>query len=157
MILYHGSYMPIEKPDLLHSRKNVDFGVGFYTTNLREQAEKWCQRFVQDGKDAVISVYEFDESILGQCRFRDFPVYNEEWLDFVFACREGMEVTDYDLIQGGVSNDKVFNTCELYRKKYITKEIALERLRYEKPNHQLCFKTQEIIDKYLHFVRSEKL
>lgn len=30
MILYHGSYLEISNPDLLHSRQNVDFGRGFY-------------------------------------------------------------------------------------------------------------------------------
>ena len=34
MILYHGSNMEISSPDLLHSRTNVDFGRGFYTTPL---------------------------------------------------------------------------------------------------------------------------
>ena len=34
MILYHGSFLEIEKTDLLHSRPNVDFGLGFYTTPL---------------------------------------------------------------------------------------------------------------------------
>lgn len=32
MILYHGSFMEIPKPDLMHSRAKVDFGKGFYTT-----------------------------------------------------------------------------------------------------------------------------
>ena len=35
MILYHGSYLAIEKPDLLHSRPNLDFGKGFYLTSIR--------------------------------------------------------------------------------------------------------------------------
>ncbi len=26
MILYHGSFVAVEKPDLIHSRENVDFG-----------------------------------------------------------------------------------------------------------------------------------
>ena len=43
----------------------------------------------------------------------------------------------YDLIIGGVANDKVFNTCELYFKQYIGKEATLDRLRYEKPNCQI--------------------
>lgn len=30
MILYHGGSVEISSPDLLHSRKAVDFGVGFY-------------------------------------------------------------------------------------------------------------------------------
>ena len=29
MILYHGSFIEINKPDLKHSRPNVDFGKGF--------------------------------------------------------------------------------------------------------------------------------
>ena len=37
MILYHGSFLEIVKPDLTHSRPNVDFGRGFYVTPLYEQ------------------------------------------------------------------------------------------------------------------------
>ena len=49
MILYHGSYTEVIRPDILHSRRNVDFGQGFYTTPLREQAEKWCKKFKDRG------------------------------------------------------------------------------------------------------------
>ena len=49
MILYHGSFLEIEKPDLVHSRPNVDFGRGFYVTPLYEQAEKWCGKFKRRG------------------------------------------------------------------------------------------------------------
>ena len=47
MILYHGSYLEIKSPDLEHSRKNVDFGCGFYLTPIYEQAVKWCEKFKQ--------------------------------------------------------------------------------------------------------------
>ena len=57
MIVYHGSYLEIELPDLAHSRSNVDFGPGFYTTPIYNQAEKWCGRFKRRGKNAVISKY----------------------------------------------------------------------------------------------------
>ena len=40
MILYHGSFLEIAQPDLVHSRSNVDFGRGFYVTPLYEQAAK---------------------------------------------------------------------------------------------------------------------
>ena len=49
MILYHGSYAEISEPDLSHSRANVDFGKGFYTTTIHEQAEKWCGKFKRRG------------------------------------------------------------------------------------------------------------
>ena len=58
MILYHGSDTVIKAPDLLHSRKNVDFGIGFYTTPLREQAVKWCGRFTKRGREGVLSKYQ---------------------------------------------------------------------------------------------------
>ena len=157
MILYHGSDIEIKVPDIAHSRKNLDFGCGFYTTPLYEQAEKWCEKFLRRGKKGVISCYDLDESALENCKKLEFPDYSENWLDFITNCRMGIDSREYDLIIGGVANDKVFNTCELYFKQYIGKETALDRLRYEKPNCQICFKNQKIIDKYLHFERSERL
>ena len=62
MKLYHGSSLASPTPDLIHSRENVDFGRGFYTTPIYEQAVSWCMRFKRRGKDGVISRYEFDET-----------------------------------------------------------------------------------------------
>lgn len=157
MILYHGSEIEIRKPDIYHSRKNLDFGSGFYTTPLRQQAEKWCEKFIRRGRTGVISRYVLDDSILETCRILRFDSYSEEWLDFITNCRMGADTEAYDMILGGVADDKVFNTCELYFKHYIDKGAALDRLRYEKPNHQICFKKQEIIEKYLRFEGSERL
>lgn len=42
MILYHGSKVIVEKPDIFHSRKRVDFGSGFYVTPLIGQAKGLC-------------------------------------------------------------------------------------------------------------------
>lgn len=36
MILYHGSYTVVDKPNISYSRDNVDFGKGFYTTPIKE-------------------------------------------------------------------------------------------------------------------------
>jgi len=44
MILYHGSYIPIEQPKILIQEKGRDFGFGFYTTTIKEQAERWAIR-----------------------------------------------------------------------------------------------------------------
>lgn len=38
MIIYHGSFLEIQRPDLVHSSANVDFWRGFYTTPLYDQA-----------------------------------------------------------------------------------------------------------------------
>ena len=44
MILYHGSNMIIEEPKIIKSNRALDFGVGFYSTTFKEQAEKWAIR-----------------------------------------------------------------------------------------------------------------
>lgn len=68
-----------------------------------------------------------------------------------------MDETDYDIVIGGVANDKVFNTVELYFDRLIDKTEAITRLRYEKPNMQVCFRTQSVLEQYLSFEGSEKV
>ena len=142
MILYHGSFLEIPRPDLQYSRPNVDFGRGFYTTPLKEQAVKWCGKFKRRDKDGVISRYSFDETASSTLKTLKFDAYSEEWLDFILTCRTGHDTSDYDIVEGGVANDKVFNTVELYFDGLIDKAEAISRLRYEKPNLQLCFRTE---------------
>lgn len=156
MTLYHGSYLEIAKPDLKHSRPNVDFGLGFYTTPLYEQAAKWCGKFKRRGKEGIISCYDFDEKVYELLKVLKFDAYSEEWLDFILNCRRGKDDTDYDIIIGGVANDRVFNTVELFFDGLIDKSEAINRLRYEKPNLQICFRTEKAL-KHLQFERSENV
>jgi len=75
------------------------------------------------------------------------------WLAFVMASRGGeRRWSDYDIIEGGIANDRVFNTIELYFNGLIDKGEALKRLSYEQPNNQICLLNQSLIDKYLHFI-----
>lgn len=158
MILFHGSKITIEKPDVLHSRKHVDFGPGFYTTPIYEQAKNLCRRYTALGYDAYISKYELDDEIFkSDAKIMRFDSYSDEWLDFVFSCRMGKDETDYDVVIGGVANDKVFDTVELFFQGLISRDEAMGRLRYEKPNMQVCIRSQNVLDQYLRFERSEKL
>lgn len=157
MILYHGSNQTVARPDLLHSRANVDFGRGFYTTPLRDQAEKWAARYAFRRQQAVLTRYTLDDTALQAAKVLAFDGYTEEWLDFILHCRKGQDTSDYDIVIGGVANDKVFNTVELYSDGLIDKSEAIKRLRYEKPNLQVCLRTQSVIDRYLHFEGSEIL
>ena len=52
MKVYHASSVIVENPDTIHSREYLDFGQGFYITTIREQAEKYAQRFLRRGKPA---------------------------------------------------------------------------------------------------------
>ncbi len=155
MNVYHGSWMQILSPDISHSRKNVDFGQGFYVTPIYDQAKRWAEKFKTRGKQAVVSRYSFDDSAYDEVRTLSFDSYSEMWLDFIMNCRAGKDNSDYDIVVGGVANDKVFNTVELYFDGLIDKTEAIKRLRYEKPNLQICFRSQEVIDRYLKFEGSE--
>lgn len=150
MKVYHGSWLEITNPDLEHSRLDVDFGKGFYTTPIRNQAVKWCGKFKRRGRSGIVSTYEFDKIVDYRLKVLKFDSYSEEWLDFIMNCRRGMDSSDYDIVMGGVANDKVFNTVELYFDNLIDKKEAIKRLRYEKPNMQICFRTEAALER-LHF------
>lgn len=157
MKLYHASTLCIEKPDVLHSRDNLDFGRGFYLTSMHEQAVRYAERFTRRGKAAFINEYELDEET-PDFIIKLFPYYDEEWLDYVALCRKGQQSElVYDAVSGGVANDKVFNTVDLYFAGVISKEEALGRLKYETPNHQLCILNGQMLDRHLHFIKAERV
>lgn len=156
MILYHTSNIEIEKPDVHHSREHLDFGKGFYLTSLRNQADKYGERFLRRGDDAFVNVYELDDN-LQKYKKIVFDTYNHAWLDLVTACRKGRPRDAYDIIEGGIADDQVFDTIELYFSGLYTYEQTLNQLRFKRPNHQICITNQEILDLHLHFIASIKL
>ena len=108
------------------------------------------------GENGIISRYEYDENQETELKTLKFDSYSEEWLDFILNCRSGRDTTNYDLVIGGVANDKVFNTVELFWDGLIDKTEAINRLRYEKPNLQVCFRTEQALE-FLRFEGSEKV
>ena len=155
MRVYHGSIVAVKEPLANVGRRNLDFGQGFYVTDLQEQAISWAARPFNAGKPQILNIYEFDREWVSSSGFKvlHFEKYDGDWLDFVVANRRGMMLwKDYDMVEGGIANDDVFNTIELYLSELIPKEEALKRLQYEKPNNQICILNQSIIDRFLHFV-----
>ena len=156
MKVYHASSVTVEHPDTEHSRSFLDFGPGFYVTTLEQQAIEYGQRFLRRGREAWLNVYELSDNLEGW-QVLSFDAYDESWLDFVSECRAGRTQGDWDIVRGGIANDKVFRTLDLYFSGDIGKQDALRRLVYEKPNYQLCFRTQQAIDQCLTYVDSRKL
>lgn len=155
MLVFHSSDQCFDSPDITHSRVALDFGKGFYVTRLKDQAEKYANRFLRIGKDAYIHVFRFTPAV--DMKIKIFKAYDEEWLDFVCSCRKGgCDYQHYDIIEGGVANDKVFQTVDLYLTGVYNKEQALQNLAYEMPNNQLCFITQRSIDRCLSFIEYKK-
>ena len=155
MILYHGGTEAVMQPDCKAGRPDLDFGQGFYVTLLQDQAEGFAKRKARDRKGkSVISVYEFDyENAIKDCAYLNFEFYDEAWLDFVVESRSGLKPwSSYDIVEGGVANDRVIDTVELYTIGILDKASALGRLSEHQPNHQICILNQEILDKYLKFL-----
>ena len=71
------------------------------------------------------------------------------------AERKGRDIySEYDVIEGGIADDKVIDTVEDYEKGIITAEQAIGQLIMKEINHQICIINQQVIDKYLTFVKS---
>lgn len=43
MVVYHGEYKAIEKPEISINKNTKDFGTGFYFTVIKEQAQRWAK------------------------------------------------------------------------------------------------------------------
>lgn len=156
MIVYHGSYCTIEHPDISYSRDNLDFGKGFYVTDIKSQAESWAKRYAKNNRQAIVNIYQFDmEKIQRDYSVKIFDRHNEEWLDFIISCRSGQNTELYDVIIGGIANDRIYDTMELYFNHLIDKKEAIKRLMFYQPNNQLCITNQKIIENHFTFVASE--
>lgn len=156
MILYHTSNLIIKSPDTKHSRIDLDFGQGFYLTTMRQQAVDYGRRFKLRDEEAWLNSFQFDLEP-SQWNILQFDSYSKEWLDFISKCRAGKDDTDYDLVIGGIANDKVIRTLDRYFKGEISDEQALGLLKYEKPNIQYCIRSQVMLDRCLTHFESIKL
>lgn len=158
--LYHGSNIEVATPLAKIGRKNLDFGQGFYLTSIRKQAMDWADVIaLRKGRDTkgVVSVYHFNKTkaLEDGVIFKIFDAYDTDWLEYVVDCRKGKNVyANFDVVEGGVANDSVIDTVEDYEKGIITAQQALGQLKYKKVNHQICILNQDVIDKYLSFVKS---
>lgn len=156
MEIYHTSNGRVEQPDTRHSRKELDFGSGFYFTSLRSQAEKYAFRFIKRHEPAWLNIYEFIDD-WEYWKVKTFDKYDEDWLNFIVDCRAGNKVGDYDMIVGGIADDKVFDTINLFFDGFIKKDEALRRLVYEKPNVQYCIRTDSMIKQCITFKKCIQL
>lgn len=160
IIVYHGGTETIENPICKFGRKNLDFGQGFYVTNLREQAVTWANNMARNRKmPAVLNRYRLDrETILQNARCKIFKAYDKEWLEFIVGNRTGQELAkDYDYVEGGVANDRVVDTVNLYIAGLMELSTALRELSKHQPNNQICILSQDLINKYLEYDGTEKL
>ena len=160
IIVYHGGTQIVETPICKFGRPNLDFGQGFYVTDIREQAVSWALQTANRRKQQpILNMYLFErEIVVSQFRCKIFKNYDEEWLHFIVASRNGERVAEaFDYIEGGVANDRVIDTVNLYMAGLMDLKTALTRLSEHQPNNQICLLSQAIADKHLKFNGTEKI
>ncbi len=156
MRLYHSSYVSVPTPDTEHSRDYLDFGRGFYLTSIHGQAVKYGQRFLRRQRKAWLNTYEF-EFEPSEWKILTFDSYDRDWLNFVANCRAGKDETDFDLVIGGIANDKVIQTLDRYFEGFLGEDETLGLLKYEKPNIQYCIRSQKMLNECLKHIESKLL
>ena len=148
MILYHGSNVIVEKPRLIKQNRYLDFGYGFYTTTNKIQAESFARKVAaRNGGTPIVNVYEIDDSINEEIiRVKHFTAPDGDWLDFVFANRNGTyDGETYDLVIGAVADDDVYRTLQVYGDGLLTREQAIEALKIKKLYDQYVFSSETSI------------
>lgn len=160
IIVYHGGTDIVKNPICKFGRRNLDFGQGFYVTNIREQAVKWAENMSKSrNKPALLNRYKLNrDAIQKEANCIIFESYDVQWLEFIIANRSGENVADgFDYVEGGVANDRVVDTVNLYIAGLMGLDTALRELSKHQPNNQMCILNQDLINKYLKYDGTEEL
>jgi hypothetical protein len=144
--LYHGSNQDFETVDLAKAKNRRDFGRGFYTTTIREQALQWGYNMYNRFKGSGIFLYEFDFSPSPDLKSKQFSNICDEWFAFILSNRVSDILRhDFDYVQGPVANDKTVLTITGFIDGLFTREEAMRRLRFAKANDQVSLHTQKAV------------
>lgn len=134
MLIMHGSAAKVPAPEIREAKFNKDFGNGFYCTMIETQAYRWATRF----GTGFINIYEYNpDPMLHSLSFHQMT---EEWLDFIAFCRNG-GTHDYDIVEGPMANDEVYNYVADFLAGVITRTAFWELVKFRYPTHQICFHT----------------
>lgn len=147
LAVFHGTTKIFDKIDLKQSHNRRDFGMGFYTTILENQAKEWAYRLSQRERSNVYYVYQYSYKESGHLKIKRFDSLNKEWLEFIKKNRsEGGLPHSYDIVIGPVADDNTMETIQLYIADILSADEAVERLRYNKVNNQISFHTERALE-----------
>lgn len=159
MTLYHGTNIDIQAIDLALCRPYKDFGKGFYTTELMEQAEKMAKRVARIyGGTPIVNVYEISDDFLKnqELNILDFGgKLSEKWAVFVmnnrnryfedFADKNCNFDCKYDIVSGPIANDDMAVLFRQYQNHMISLDVLIEGMTYKKMTSQYSFHTERAV------------
>lgn len=178
MILYHGSYCIVEKPDLEKCAMYKDFGRGFYLTTSKEQAKSFAKISASKAKskglisnsekNAYISVFKLTDTrtLKSFC----FETADIEWLHCIVAHRRSSafenvkkSMQNYDVISGKIANDDTNTTIVAYMGNVFgtmgseqADKMCISLLLPERLQDQFCFRTKIALSA-LEYLESERV
>ena len=146
-LIYHGSNVSVEHPEIKVAGYYKDFGFGFYCTDLEKQAVRWA---LTKRPKHIVNEYVLGES--DSLKKLVFKEMNDEWLDFVVACRNG-KPHDYDLVEGPMADDTIWDYIEDFLDQNISREAFWVLVKFRYPTHQIVFCSDKAL-KTIRFKRS---
>jgi len=167
MILYHGSNMEVSYINLSKCTKYKDFGQGFYTTSIKQQACEWAYKVTRrfsSGKP-TLNIYEFTGN-RDDLNTLTFTEPDERWATFVINNRNrdfddyknilSNHDNKYDFVHGLVANDDISAILDAFLLGILPMSELSKALVYKNLNDQYSFHTPKAIS-CLKFLRSETL
>lgn len=166
-LIYHGSYIKVESPNLEKCRERKDFGRGFYLTTSKAQAERFTKASVKKArKDGVLETEQnagyvsvFRYHVSDKLRIYEFADADETWLHCVVGHRMGDALSgeaekwkDYDILCGKIANDNTNLVITAYMDglygellSETADKIAIGFLEPDNLRNQMCFRTEDAL------------
>ncbi len=172
MLLYHGSYVPVEKVDLNKCDAGKDFGRGFYLTADKKQAQSFIKtsllkakvrKVISDNQNyGYVTCYKY-HAVSEDIPFYEFPDANIEWLWFIALNRRNKlaealssminkTIFNSEIIIGKIANDTTNPVITAYLNGLYgevseerSAQMAISLLLPNRLKEQYCFLTQRAI------------
>ena len=159
MILYHGSNTEIKEVVLSKCKPFKDFGKGFYTTPLQEQAWAMAKRTVRiySAGTPCVTEFFFDDNLFkdSTLKIKRFAKPDFDWAQFVVNNRNhnfkdfhgSLYNGDcrYDIVTGPVANDDITALINVYLSGILSNEALTKELTFRELSDQVSFHTEKSI------------
>lgn len=159
MILYRGTNIDIQSIDLAVCRPYKDFGRGFYTTEVLDQAKKTAKRVskIYGGKP-IVNMYELADNCMETKGLKtlDFGrIPSERWAVFVmnnrsrtfsnFGSADCNFDCKYDIVAGPIADDDMAVLFRQYQSNLISLQALLNGMKFRETTRQYSFHTEKAI------------
>ena len=170
-IIWHGSSEIVERPVFGLGKKNNDYGLGFYCTEIEELAKEWaCQKPSKDGyancyelNDEGLSVLDLSGKEFTTLNWLAVLANNRNFRTSTAVSKHGRDylldnflpdISNYDIITGYRADDSYFSFARAFVNNIISLEQLTEAMKLGKLGEQIVLKSKDAFDA-IEFVKYE--